>query len=163
MLDKLEYGQIQYIVHVSLKSWMSLSIMTGISSSFSSLKDVASSISLLLKTIKSTPFVKISSFCTYLHFQPSFSLEVKRLNFFANYFIRSPIAFKCLHLNIVVMLFSLFLACLFTSFFLGFFGRVKNFSLFVSINIFLDFVFLLCSLLIISTVNIESILQNKFY
>jgi hypothetical protein len=35
--------------------------------------------------------------------------------------------------------------------------------LFVSINIFLDFVFLLCSLLIISTVNIESILQNKFY
>jgi hypothetical protein len=70
-----------------------------------------------LKTIKTTLFVLISSLCIALHFRFIFSFQARRLKLSANYSVRSSIALECLHLDIVVMLSSLFLACLFTSLF----------------------------------------------
>ncbi len=102
-IDKVEYGHIQYIIWVSLNSWMSLSVMTSISSLSSSLKDVASYVSLSFKTIKSTPFFKISSLCSALHFQPFLSLEARKLKFFINCFVSSLIALECLHFNKVIL------------------------------------------------------------
>lgn len=60
MFGKLKYGQIQYIICVSLNSWMSLFVMTSISYLSSSLEDVAFSTSSLLKTINNTPFINFS-------------------------------------------------------------------------------------------------------
>jgi hypothetical protein len=107
--DKVEYGHFQYIVHLSFNSWISLSMMTSISSSFSSLKDVASFALLSLKTIKSTPFFKISSLCSALHFRPFFSLDAGRLKLFINCFVSYLITFECLHLDkIVFIIFTIF-------------------------------------------------------
>ncbi len=138
-------------------------MMTSILSLSSLLKNVASFTSSLLKTIKSTPFFKIFSLCNALHFQPFFSLEVGRLKLFAYYFVHFSITLECLPPDKVVLLFSLSLACLFTSLFWGLFGGVNTSSMSVSSDIFPNFVFSLCSLLIISTAHNESILQNKIY
>jgi hypothetical protein len=92
---------------------------TTISSSSSMLQDVASFTSSLFKTIKSTPFFKIFSLCDVSHFQPFFSLDVEKLKLFANCFVSSSIAFKCMHPEKVVLLSSLFIACLFNHFFEG--------------------------------------------
>ncbi len=163
MLDKVEYGHIKYIVCVFLNSWISLSMTTSISSSFSSLKDIASSTPQSLKTIKSTPYFKISSLCHVLHFQLFFSLEAKRLKLSTNCSINYSIVLECLHIDKVVLLSSLSLVCLFTSFFWRLFDGVDKFLVLVYFNIFFDFVFSLCFLLIIFAMYNESILQNKFY
>lgn len=126
MFNKLEYGHIQYIVCVFLNSWMSLYVKVGISSSSSSQKNVASFVSWSLKTIKTTPFFKISSLCSALHFLPFFSLKARRLKLFANCYVNSLIAFECLHPDKVALLSSLSLACLFTSLFLGLFSGIKT-------------------------------------
>ncbi len=161
--DKVEYGHIQYIIRVSLNSWMSFFVTINISSSSSSLKDVASSISLLLKTFKNTPFFKISSLWGALQFSPFLSLEVRRLKLSINCSVSYSIAFECLHPDKVILLSSLSIACLFTPLFWSLFGGVKNSLVLVSFDIFLDFVFSLCSLLIISNAHSESILWNKLY
>ncbi len=83
--NKVEYGHIQYIIHLPLNFWMSFSVTTSILSSFSSFKDVASSTSSSLKSIKSKPFFKISSFCDALLFRPFFSLDARSLKLFASY------------------------------------------------------------------------------
>ncbi len=119
MFDKLEYGYIQYIVHLSLNSWISLSITTHILSLSSSLKNATSS------TSSSTLFF----------------LEGRRLKLSTNYSIRYHIMLEYLHLDIVIMIFSLSLACLFTSLFGGLSSGVKNFLMFFSLKIFPDFVF----------------------
>jgi len=97
--------------------------------------------SLLFKTIKSTPFFKISCLCGVLHFRPFFFLEVKRLKLSTNYSISSLIAFQCLHPNKDVLLSSLSLTCLFTLLFWGFFCRVRNYLVLVSFDIFLISIF----------------------
>ncbi len=51
--NKVEYEHIQYIIHVSLNSWMSLFVIINILSLSSSFKDVTS---LSLKTIKEHHF-----------------------------------------------------------------------------------------------------------
>ncbi len=127
------------------------------------LKDVASSISSSLETIKSTLFFKISFWCSVLHFQLFFSLDGGRLKLFANCSISVSIVFKCLHFDKIVLLFSLSLMCLFTSLFWRLSNGVKNYLVLVSFYIFCDFVFSLCSLLIISIAHSVSILWNKIY
>jgi hypothetical protein len=84
----------------------------------SSLEDVAFSTSSLLKTIKNTPFIKIS-FPRALFYTSNlfFSLEGKRLKLFANCFVKFSITFECLHPNIVIMFSSISLACSFASLF----------------------------------------------
>jgi hypothetical protein len=114
----------------------------NISSSSSYLKDVASFASLSLFLKKSTPFLKISSLCGALHFQPFFILEARRLKLFVNCFVNATITLKCLYPYKVVLLSSLSLAYLFTSLFWGLSSKVKNYSVLVSSNIFFDFVFL---------------------
>ncbi len=63
---------------VSLNSWMPFFVTMDILSLFSSLKDIASFVSSLLKTIKSALFVNISSLCGALHFQPFFLFGGKK-------------------------------------------------------------------------------------
>jgi hypothetical protein len=84
MLDKLDYEDIQYIIHVSLNSWMSLSITIGISYESSSLKDVASSPSLLLKTIKIHHLSRFLPCVLFYIFDLFILLEGRRLKLFAN-------------------------------------------------------------------------------
>ncbi len=115
---KLKFWEIQYIVYLSLNSWMSLFVTTKISSS-SSLNDLAFLVSLSLKTFKTTPVVMVSSLCTALYLWPFLSLEWRRLKLFVNYSIRFSIA--------VVILSSLSLSDLSTSLFWRLSGEVTSF------------------------------------
>ncbi len=107
---------IQCIIYVCLNSWMLQSVTTDILYSFFSIHVSPSSVSeSSLKTINNTSFASNYSFFIVFDFTTFFSLETRRLKLSIDYSIRSLIAFKCAHSNILVVLSPLFLACLFSS------------------------------------------------
>lgn len=107
---------IQCIIYVCLNSWMLQSVTTNILYLFFSIHVSPSFVSdSSLKTINNTSFVNNYSFFIVFDFTTFFSLETWRLKLSINYSIKSLIAFKCAHSNILLILSPLSLACLFSS------------------------------------------------